>query len=175
MCVLGVQDQSLFTPASPPTSPIPLTSRSLGQTTEGTMTHDSRSMERTTMADVASETLLLSKIKKKLDSVLDASSGSTLLRTNLATSRTYSPDLGTRGSHLRPLDASQRGINSLSAWGSDFTTLPTTSFDDTLTFNPAAGRTRSPQAGKSTPLVCQSSFSLMPCPVLVIVSFLTTI
>ena len=53
-------------------SPLRTTTRTLGETTEQGLTSEPRTMERTVthMADVASETLLLNKIKKKLDSVL---------------------------------------------------------------------------------------------------------
>lgn len=144
----GVQDETPYTPASPPASPLPSTSRTLGETTQDMMTHDSRNMQRTTMADIASETMLLNKIKTKLDSVLDSSSGSIALqRTNIAGSRTYSPDRGTRDSHLLPTGTFQRGMNSLSTWGSDFSALPATLHDETVPFSPA-GRTLSPQAGQ---------------------------
>ena len=64
--------ESSYTPASRPISPLRTTNRTLGQTTEDTLTSEPRTMERTSthMADVASETILLNKIKKKLDSVL---------------------------------------------------------------------------------------------------------
>ena len=65
-------EEAPYTPTSPPMSPLRTTNRTLGQTTEHLLTSEPRTLERTSthLADVASETILLNKIKKKLDSVL---------------------------------------------------------------------------------------------------------
>lgn len=71
MIITGTVNETPYTPTSPPMSPLPTATRTLEQTTEQLMTTEPRTVERTThMADVASETILLNKIKKKLDSVL---------------------------------------------------------------------------------------------------------
>ena len=71
MIITGTVNETPYNPTSPPVSPLRATTRTLGQTTEQLLTTEPRTVERTThMADVASETLLLNKIKKKLDSVL---------------------------------------------------------------------------------------------------------
>ena len=69
--IAGTVDETPRSPSSPPMSPLRTTARTLGQTTDQLLTTEARTMERSVhMADVASETMLLNKIKKKLDSVL---------------------------------------------------------------------------------------------------------
>ncbi len=73
MIITGTVEEAAYTATSPPMSPLRTTTpRTLGQTTEHALMSEPRTMERTSthMADVASETILLNKIKKKLDSVL---------------------------------------------------------------------------------------------------------
>ena len=68
--IAGPVDETPRSPISPPMSPLRTTTRTLGQTDQ-LLTTEARTMERSArMADVASETILLNKIKKKLDSVL---------------------------------------------------------------------------------------------------------
>lgn len=72
LCVAGSVEEIPHVPSSPPMSPLRTTTRTLGQTTERALTAEPQTMIHTSthMADVASETILLNKIKKKLDSVL---------------------------------------------------------------------------------------------------------
>ena len=68
--IAGTVDETPRSPISPPMSPLRTTTRTLAQTDQ-LLTTEARTMERSArMADVASETILLNKIKKKLDSVL---------------------------------------------------------------------------------------------------------
>ncbi|XP_028402688.1 jouberin-like [Dendronephthya gigantea] len=124
----GSVEEIPYIPSSPPMSPLRTTTRTMGQTTEHALTAEPQTMAHTSthMADVASETLLLNKIKKKLDSVLDVSHTTADLRSSMAGSRTlqrtpspYAPDL---------LSVQQPEFGTLSTWGSDFTALPTSPY-----------------------------------------------
>ncbi|CAB4020711.1 jouberin isoform X1 [Paramuricea clavata] len=168
----GTVKEVPYTPTSPPMSPLRTTTHTLGQTSEHVLTSEPRTMERTSthMADVASETILLNKIKKKLDSVLEASNTTADLRSSMAGSRTFSANQRTPSPHAHRPDTSfeQHDMRTLSTWGSDFTALPTTPYSPgsnpqspqrdlgTRTFSPfetgqlGDSRFLSPSQGQST-------------------------
>ncbi|XP_046857215.1 jouberin-like [Xenia sp. Carnegie-2017] len=112
-------------PVNPPPSSLPLTNRTLVRSPNDAGTSEEQKAKHTSQsfADVASETLLLNKIKKKLESVLDISNSSNMLdaTTFTANQRTPSP-FATRADSLT---VSRDEMRTLSTWGSDFSTLRT--------------------------------------------------